>query len=187
MHQVQSRSENYDGDVLKLLKSQDRSYIRHQRIINQKKISRLRESLGLDVVDVDAEDQMDFDKISVEENDDFNETPEPPNEDDPSNLDDKLPSKATHLVFVSSEEEIQSYSVVPCTLLSSPKLPEAQRFCERLKMELEMRVRRDSLLKKVEREMEMQNLLSHSKGRRYLTGKDEHGNSTYKWRAERAK
>lgn len=101
MH-IQQRNEALPDEMIQLMKSQDKNYIKMQRDISRKKMERLRDSLHfLDEAGVD--DLEIYDGEEEEEKEDEEE---------------ELPKKNNHIVFVDTEEEGSSTGKhvcrVPC-------------------------------------------------------------------------
>lgn len=100
MH-IQQRNEALPDEMIQLMKSQDKNYIKMQRDISRKKMERLRDSLHfLDEAGVD--DLEIYDGEEEEEEDE----------------EEELPKKNNHIVFVDTEEEGSSTGKhvcrVPC-------------------------------------------------------------------------
>ncbi|CDH60699.1 probable u3 small nucleolar rna-associatedprotein 11 [Lichtheimia corymbifera JMRC:FSU:9682] len=182
---IQERNNQLPDEMVQLMKSQDKNYIRLHRDISKKKMERLRDSLHFIDQDEDEEDE------------DEDEAPT---------------KKSNHVVFVDSQEEAKQFDPVKHldtvpdlvnrkfnrprieTLKKNPILaPENATSLKEWKKEREAkykeftaRDKRETDLSRVERELEIQKAL-RSKGARKKTGVDALGLPVYKWKAKRAK
>ncbi|KAJ1921056.1 hypothetical protein H4219_000914 [Mycoemilia scoparia] len=183
---ITERNEKFSEEFLKLLKTQDIGYIRHQRDVNKKKLERLRADLHF------TEENKSSDVAAV-------------------SVASTSGSKASHTIFVDDEEDVKKFnpakhfgtapelvgrtfnrprlsdlSEQKLNMPSKKELKKMTRGRAALLKEYESRIEREEQLKKVEQEMNIQKALM-SKGRRKKVGKDEKGLPVYKWRAERKK
>ncbi|CAO3669490.1 unnamed protein product [Umbelopsis vinacea] len=193
---VAERNKLLPGEMVNVLKSQDKNYIKTQREISKKKMSRLQESLHfIDDDGLDDEDGlMGF-------------------SDEEVNGQAEKPKKSNHVVFVDTEEDVKKFS--PANYLNTlPELvnrkfnrptvetlkknviahaPDTAGDDKELKKarqmkykELASRIKREQELAKAERELEIQRAMG-GKGKKRKVGTDENGLPVYKWKADRKK
>ncbi|KAG0172500.1 UTP11-like, U3 small nucleolar ribonucleoprotein [Apophysomyces sp. BC1034] len=182
---IQQRNEALPPEMVRLMKSQDKNYIKLQRDLSKKKMEKLKESLHF--LDVD--------------------------EDDEEESEEEAPAKkSNHIVFVDSENDAKNFD--PVTHLGTmPELvnrkfnrprvdtlrnatiaaPDDNRSLKELKRAREMkykelasRAKREEELSHAERELQIQKALT-TKGSRKKVGVDKHGLAVYKWKADRKK
>ncbi|KAI7906334.1 small-subunit processome [Cokeromyces recurvatus] len=183
---IQKRNEELPPEMIQLMKSQDKQYIKYQRDLSKRKLEKLQASLQfLD----DGKSFKDEEETKV-----------------------KQKKKSNHIVFVDSEKEARQFNPVKhldtlpelvnrkfnrpriqtlrestiITPESGKDLKELKKERERLYKELASRMKREEELSRAERELDIQKAL-RGKGKRKVVGKDEHGLPVYKWRAERKK
>ncbi|KAG2183313.1 hypothetical protein INT43_006318 [Umbelopsis isabellina] len=194
---IAERNKVLPGEMVKMLKSQDKNYIRTQREISKKKMNRLQESLHfIDDGAVEEDELMGFSS-----------------EDEGEEIKDAKPKKSNHIVFVDTEDEVKSFN--PAKHLNTlPELvnrkfnrptvdtlkkhdiihaPENAGDDKELKKarqmkykELVSRIQREEDLSKAERELELQRALG-AKGKKKKVGVDANGLPVYKWKADRKK
>ncbi|KAI9470641.1 MAG: small-subunit processome [Benjaminiella poitrasii] len=191
---IQKRNEELPPEMIQLMKSQDKEYIKYQRDLSKRKLEKLQASLqfiddGKSFEDEDDEDE-DEDEIDVR----------------------KKSKKSNHVVFVDSEKEARKFNPVKHldtlpelvnrkfnrpriqtlreSTISAPEsgrdLKELKKERERLYKELASRMKREEELSRAESELEIQKALQ-GKGRRKAVGKDKHGLPVYKWKPDRKK
>ncbi|ORZ18591.1 small-subunit processome [Absidia repens] len=174
---IQKRNEELPDEMVQLMKSQDKNYIKFQRDVSKKKMEKLQESLHfLDegeqdhtptkrnkhVVFVDSESQAKkFDVVKH-----LDTAPELVNRKFNRPRLDTL--KEASLDDVLSREEIK----------------EMKRSREMKYKELESRKQREKGLKRAERELQIQKALT-GKGDKKKVGVDKMGLAVYKWKADR--
>ncbi|KAI3640334.1 hypothetical protein MIR68_001212 [Amoeboaphelidium protococcarum] len=159
---IDNRNRVFSGDELKLLKNQDIQYVRYHLQLNKKKVDKL-----MALIDPQAVSKlMDGDGES---------------------------SRRKHVVFVDSDDDLcnanaDTYADPKDNQLnaSNSAIKDRAEQSEELK-ELQMRMERVKQLKSIEKELEMQHLLTYSRGQKYKIGTDDKGNPIYKWRQERMK
>ncbi|KAI7854423.1 small-subunit processome [Circinella umbellata] len=193
---IQQRNEVLPPEMIQLMKSQDKNYIKLQRDISKKKMEKLRDSQHfLDEQLIDDEDML-----NVYDGEDDNEE------------EDIMPKKNNHIVFVDSKEQAKSFDPVKhldtlpelvnrkfnrpsiSTLKKSEIIaPENAASLKALRKEREAnykefvsRAQREADLKRVERELEIQRALQ-GKGDKKKVGTDKHGLAVYKWKSRRSK
>ncbi|KAI8149454.1 small-subunit processome [Fennellomyces sp. T-0311] len=205
---IQKRNEALPAEMIQLMKSQDKNYIKLQRDISKKKMEKLRDSLHFLDEDMGDEDML---NIYGDSDDDAEEAPA---------------KKSSHIVFVDSKEQGEraedsmrsvcatAKSFDPAKHLGTrPELvnrkfnrprvetlqksdiiaPENAASLKELRKEREAkykeftsRAQREAELKRVERELEIQRAMQ-GKGDKRKVGVDEHGLAIYKWKARRSK
>ncbi|KAI9489694.1 small-subunit processome [Zychaea mexicana] len=191
---IQKRNEALPHEMVQLMKSQDKNYIKMQRDISKKKMEKLRDSLHFLDEQLDDEDMLNV----YEEDEEEEETP--------------MPQKNNHVVFVDSAEQAKSFD--PAKHLDTlPELvnrkfnrprvetlrnneiiaPENAASLKALRKEREAkykeftsRASREADLQQVERELEIQRAMQ-AKGDKKKVGVDKNGLAVYKWKARRSK
>ncbi|KAF7727494.1 UTP11-like, U3 small nucleolar ribonucleoprotein [Apophysomyces ossiformis] len=183
---IQQRNEALPPEMVRLMKSQDKNYIKLQRDLSKKKMEKLKESLHFLDADEEGEEEEDEEMAPAK--------------------------KSNHIVFVDSETEAKSFDPVK-HLDTLPELvnrkfnrprvdtlrnatiaaPDDNRSLKELKREREMkykelasRAKREEELLHAERELQIQKALT-TKGARKKVGVDKHGLPVYKWKADRKK
>ncbi|KAI8646274.1 small-subunit processome [Parasitella parasitica] len=187
---IQKRNEELPDEMVQLMKTQDKEYIKYQRDLSKRKLEKLQASLHFidDGKNSDDEENSDDDKKPTKKN------------------------KSNHIVFVDSKEKARKFNPVEHldtlpelvnrkfnrpristlreTAIVAPhtgrELKDIKKERERLYMELQSRMKREEELSKAERELAIQKAL-RQKGRKKQVGKDEYGLPTYKWKADRKK
>ncbi|KAI9322127.1 small-subunit processome [Dichotomocladium elegans] len=191
---IQERNDALPADMIQLLKSQDKNYIKLHRNISNKKMEKLRDSLHfMDENDDDDGDDFDMDMDT--------------------DRDMRQPAtERKHIVFVDTEEEAKKFDPVVHldtvpelvnrkfnrprveTLRKAPIIaPESGAALKDLRKEREAkykefvaRQKREKSLARLERELEIQKALQQ-KGAKKKVGVDALGLPVYKWKAQRAK
>ncbi|KAI8991043.1 small-subunit processome [Mycotypha africana] len=191
---IQKRNEELPDEMVQLMKSQDKEYIKYQRDLSKRKLEKLKASLHF------IDDPEDKDEDDVEDDSD-EETLKPAKN-----------KRSNHIVFVDTDEEARQFN--PANHLdtlpelvnrkfnrprietlkqiaidnphSGKELKELKKERERLYKELVSRMKREKELSRAEQELEIQKAL-RTKGRRKEVGKDKHGLPVYKWKADRKK
>jgi len=198
---VTERNKLLPGEMVKVLKSQDKNYIKTQREISKKKMNRLQESLHF----IDDNDLNDDDDVLMGFSD--NE------EDDEEDSQSRKPKTSNHVVFVDNEEEVKKFSpakhlntlpelvnrkfnrptidtlkksVIAYSPDSAADDKEIQKARQMKYKELASRIKREQELAKAERELEIQRAMG-AKGKKKKVGTDENGLPVYKWKADRKK
>ncbi|KAI8384878.1 small-subunit processome [Radiomyces spectabilis] len=186
---IQERNEALPPEMVQLMKSQDKNYIKLQRDISNKKMARLQESLQFfDDAPVDEED--------MEEEDEEMEAPR----------------KNNHIVFVDNEEQVRKFDpakhletlpelvhrkfnrprveTLRKATIAAPEdnhtLKELRKMREMKYKEVASRAKREEELSRLERELQIQKALQ-GKGRRKKVGEDKDGLAVYRWSQERKK
>ncbi|KAI9030677.1 small-subunit processome [Phycomyces nitens] len=183
---IQERNEQLPQEMIQLMKSQDKNYIKLQRDISKKKMEKLQESIHF------LDDEID--------------------EDDEDEEDQVVEKKTNHIVFVDSEEQVKRFDPAKhletfpelvnrkfnrpridtlrkatfANLEDKKEIKELKREREKKYMELASRAKREEDLARVERELQIQKALQQ-KGEKRKVGVDKHGLSVYKWSAQRKK
>ncbi|KAI8876003.1 U3 small nucleolar RNA-associated protein 11 [Backusella circina FSU 941] len=190
---IQQRNEELPAEMIQLMKSQDKRYIKYHRDLSKRKMEHLKESLHfLD----DGEIQNDDDEEEEEEEE----------------ASSRKKAKSNHIVFVDNEDQVKRFSpakhldTLPELVnrkfnrptikqlrkanIIAPEnnhdLKEIKKERERAYKELASRMKREEQLQKAEKELDIQKAL-REKGRKKKVGVDEYGLSVYKWKAERKK
>ncbi|KAI9188449.1 hypothetical protein H9P43_002840 [Blastocladiella emersonii ATCC 22665] len=200
---IVERNEKFSADFLKLLKTQDKGYVANQRNVNVKKIEKLQSELHL----------LGASEMLPSRPADDGETSGDDGEDSDPISSIPMVSRATHTIFVDTEEDATSFD--PSVHFDTPEQFLARRFNRPTKemlataalpnvardlnpaviknaereraakyAELASRIARDKKLREAELEMETQKALM-GKGRRKKVGVDARGLSVYKWKPER--
>ncbi|KAJ3186950.1 UTP11-like, U3 small nucleolar ribonucleoprotein [Gaertneriomyces sp. JEL0708] len=191
---TKERSEKFDAEVLKLLKTQDQGYVRYLGGVNRAKIDKLKKGLHL-----------------LEEEDDEDEADEMDTELGDGAAGNSTSSRIRHTVFVDDEDEVKSFDPsqhfdTPGELLSRtynrptksmlesdttaavlPDFKTQQKLLKKREQsyrELASRLDRDEQLRKTQQEMDLQKNLM-GKGPRKKVGEDSRGLPIYKWKAQR--
>ncbi|KAI9256517.1 small-subunit processome [Phascolomyces articulosus] len=192
---IQQRNEALPPEMIQLMKSQDKNYIKLQRDISKKKMEKLRDSQHF------LDEQLEDDEDMLNVYDDEEEEEEI-----------SKPKKSNHIVFVDSKEQAKAFD--PAKHLDTlPELvnrkfnrpriatlqkneiiaPENAASLKALRKEREAkykeftsRAKREADLQRVERELEIQRALQ-GKGDKKKVGVDKHGLAVYKWKARRSK
>ncbi|CAO3649024.1 unnamed protein product [Cunninghamella blakesleeana] len=186
---IQKRNEELPQEMVQLMKSQDKNYIKMQRDISKKKMEKLQNSLHF------------VDEGEYIQDDDFDE-PRPV-------------KRNKHIVFVDNDEQSKKFNLVK-HLDTAPELvnrkfnrPRLETLQKALKddsvinnnltkqdikqmkreremkyKELQSRKKREIGLSKAERELDIQKAL-RSKGDKKKVGVDKLGLAVYKWKPER--
>ncbi|KAI8330671.1 small-subunit processome [Choanephora cucurbitarum] len=188
---IQKRNEELPDELIQLMKTQDKAYIKYQRDLSKKKLEKLQASLHF----------VDDAKLSDEEED----------SDEEEQL-QKKKNKSNHIVFVDSDTEACQFSPVKHldtlpelvdrkfnrptlktlkestidTTMTGRELKDIKKERERLYKELASRMKREEELSRAEQEITTQKLL-RTKGRRKQVGTDKYGLPVYKWKADRKK
>ncbi|KAI9263810.1 small-subunit processome [Helicostylum pulchrum] len=188
---IQKRNEELPAEMIQLMKSQDKEYIKYQRDLSKRKLEKLQASLHF----IDDGKNSDDEEESEEEE----ERPIKKN-------------KSKHIVFVDSETDARTFSPVK-HLDTLPELvnrkfnrpristlreqaiiaPETGRDLKDIKKERERtfrelasRMKREEELARAEQELAIQKAL-REKGKKKKVGTDKHGLDVYKWSNERKK
>ncbi|KAK4518407.1 uncharacterized protein ATC70_008624 [Mucor velutinosus] len=188
---IQKRNEELPDEMVQLMKTQDKEYIKYQRDLSKRKLEKLQASLHF----------IDDGKNSDEEEDSEEEDERPAKK-----------NKSNHIVFVDSEKQVRKFNpakhldtlpelvnrkfnrprieTLRETAIIAPhtgrELKDIKKERERLYKELQSRMKREEELAKAERELATQKAL-RQKGRKKQVGKDEFGLPVYKWKADRKK
>ncbi|KAI8099873.1 small-subunit processome [Halteromyces radiatus] len=174
---IQKRNEELPHEMVQLLKSQDKNYIKMQRDISKKKMEKLQDSLHfLDegeiekpktrrnkhIVFVDTEDQAkSFDVVKH-----LDTAPE-----------------LVHRKFNRPRIDTLKQTSLDTTM-TKEEIKEMKRAREMKYKELQSRKEREKGLKRAERELEIQKAMN-AKGERKKIGVDKLGLPVYKWKADR--
>ncbi|KAG0789937.1 hypothetical protein G6F57_005601 [Rhizopus arrhizus] len=179
---IQKRNEELPSDMIQLMKSQDKEYIKYHRNVSKKKMEKLQASLHF--IDDGGEEE----------------------EEKPKN------KKSKHIVFVDSEKEAKQFSPVKhldtlpelvnrkfnrprietlkeaaiMATHTGKELKEIKKERELKFRELASRMKREEDLKRAEQELDLQRAM-RQKGRKKIVGKDKHGLNVYRWKQERKK
>ncbi|KAL0090992.1 small-subunit processome [Phycomyces blakesleeanus] len=188
---IKERNEQLPHEMIQLMKSQDKNYIKLQRDISKKKMEKLQESIHF----------LD-DEIEADEDD----------EDDEEEDEQAVKKKTNHIVFVDSEKQVKQFDPAKhldtfpelvnrkfnrpridtlrkttfANLEDKKEIKELKREREKKYMELASRSKREEELARVERELQIQKALQQ-KGKKTKVGVDKHGLAVYKWAAQRKK
>ncbi|KAI8969840.1 small-subunit processome [Pilobolus umbonatus] len=181
---IAKRNEELPDDMVQLMKSQDKQYIKYQRDLSKRRLQRLKESLHF--IDDGNIDDMKTDEDSK--------------------------PKSNHIVFVDNEEQVRKFSPAkhldtlpelvhrkfnrPTTkslteadvlaTITGRELKDIKKERENKYKEMMSRVKREEQLAKAEEELAIQKAL-RQKGRKKKVGTDSYGLPVYKWAAERKK
>ncbi|CAO3675157.1 unnamed protein product [Umbelopsis ramanniana] len=197
---ITERNAALPGEMISMLKLQDKNYIKTQREISKKKMQRLQESLHF----IDDQD-MDEDMLAgfSDEGEDDEEEQNPKSK------------KSSHVVFVDTEDEVKKFNpakhlntlpelvnrkfnrptvdslkknvIANASVDSDDENEKEMKKARRMKYkELASRIVREEQLSKAEREIEIQRAMQ-SKGKKKRVGTDENGLPIYKWKADRKK
>ncbi|KAI9340578.1 small-subunit processome [Obelidium mucronatum] len=206
--EAESRLKQFSHDEMALLKTQDKNYINYQRSINLKKMERLHATKHIPAIEENEDDLVEFDDEDMGEESDADELPTP------KKYDPKKANKPNHVIFVDSEQEVQTFDPakhfrttpdllkqrhnrvrVPEGATTKPntldgyqrkQLKELTKLKEQAQRELKSREIREEKLRKVHMEMELQQQMRNNKGAPPMRlGRDGHGLRTYKWKPER--
>ncbi|KAI9276631.1 small-subunit processome [Umbelopsis sp. AD052] len=199
---VTERNAALPVEMISMLKSQDKNYIKTQREISKKKMQRLQESLHfIDDQDMDEEDMLAG----------FSDE----GEDEEEEEQNQKSKKSNHVVFVDTEEEVKKFNpakhlntlpelvnrkfnrptvdtlkknvIANASVDSDDENEKEMKKARRMKYkELASRIVREQQLSKAEREIEIQRAIQ-SKGKKKRVGTDENGLPVYKWKADRKK
>ncbi|KAI8347664.1 small-subunit processome [Blakeslea trispora] len=187
---IQKRNEELPDELIQLMKTQDKAYIKYQRDLSKKKLEKLQASLHF----------IDDAKLSDEEED--SDDDEPP----------AKKTKSNHIVFVDSDTDARQFNpakhldtlpelvnrkfnrptlkTLKESTITAPmtgrELKDIKKERERLYKELASRMKREEELSRAEQEITTQKLL-RGKGRRKQVGTDKYGLPVYKWKADRKK
>ncbi|KAI8872787.1 U3 small nucleolar RNA-associated protein 11 [Ramicandelaber brevisporus] len=212
VHVTKERANKYDADTLKLMKTQDVRYAATQSTKEARQIEKLRDNLHLMGHTEAAGKKRSSSSMSDDDDDEDDDSWLNMHDDDNENGGNA--KRVKHTVFVSDDEEVDSFDTAahfdtaPELLkrtFNRPRLSalESDRHTqesaqsldvdmvreagvrrERLYKEMHDRIMRKEKLDSTEREMIVQKNLM-AKGRRQKIGKDANGLPVYKWFPER--
>ena len=162
--EIKDRLRVFDGETLKLLKSQDLKYVSYCLDVNAKNMLKLKDELKAHGIVPPAEYQEG-----------------PANSQTPKHTKFQ-PDDADDNSVEAKENEIEANAKVVLE-------KQDQKIKRKLLIELKARMERHEALKKTEHELQVQKNLMTSKGRYYKLSQssDSNGNAQYKWRQERSK
>ncbi|CEP18573.1 hypothetical protein [Parasitella parasitica] len=172
---IQKRNEELPDEMVQLMKTQDKEYIKYQRDLNDGKNS-------------DDEEDSDEEEKPAKKNKSnhivFVDSEKQARKFNPVKHLDTLPE------LVNRKFNRPRISTLRETAIVAPhtgrELKDIKKERERLYMELQSRMKREEELSKAERELATQKAL-RQKGRKKEVGKDEYGLPVYKWKADRKK
>eukprot|EP00842_Homolaphlyctis_polyrhiza_P005662 jgi/Hompol1/6097/HPOL_000357-RA len=213
---IAKRNETFDHDFLTLLKTQDQNYINYQRSVNRKKIERLKDSVHFIDEDDGADDEEAAGASSSKNSgggDDDDELGDDMDIDAPPTRKPKKAPKRPprHTIFVDDEAQakafdpVKHFDTVP-ELVNRPAMRLRKQDLEKIELpkitkteakqivksrdnvakELSSRLERESKLRSVQLELQLQKHLM-GKGARKKVGVDSKGLPVYKWKARRQK
>ncbi|TPX38715.1 hypothetical protein SeMB42_g05445 [Synchytrium endobioticum] len=171
---IAERNEKFDHEFLTLLKTQDQNYVNYQRMINLRKMEKLRNDIH--IPSPNAADHLppipnEPNEMEADDDDEFEGSNEPSGGPRPKKI-----------IFVDDDQEAESIVHALSTIQPAPpKKPSA------IALELAAREKREQQLRKAKLEMQIQKDLMNNKGARKKVGVDKSGLAVFKWRAERKK
>ncbi|KAJ3119052.1 hypothetical protein HDU96_003227 [Phlyctochytrium bullatum] len=204
VHVKNQTRETYDQDFLRLLKTQDKSYVNYHRSVNLKKLQKLEDSLSVTGMIPEGEEDEgavidDFKRQGshILFVDDEEEAAEFDLKEYRKKLSNERKAKSRRKVL-DEEEDLEEEDEDEAEKESKPILnPKVLKRREAAKRELESRKAREEKLRQVQQEMELQKNLMvrrydqnlsyffQGKGSKKKVGTDKNGLAIYKWKAER--
>ncbi|CAO3654023.1 unnamed protein product [Cunninghamella echinulata] len=188
---IQKRNEELPAEMVQLMKSQDKNYIKIQRDISKKKMEKLRDSLHfLDEGGYTHEDDEEEDKPRAKRNKHivFVDNEEESKKFNPVKHLDTAPElvnrKFNRPRLETLQKTLADDSVIKSSQLTKQEIKQLKREREMKYKELQSRNERERGLSKAERELEIQKALQ-SKGDRKKVGVDKYGLAVYKWKPQR--
>ncbi|KAG0246418.1 small-subunit processome [Mortierella sp. GBAus27b] len=190
---ITERNEKFSHDFLKLLNTQDLSYVTTQRDIGRKRIDRMQQ--GLILLDDEVRDNEDEDSdmmgassssqpVKPKNHIVFVDTEDEVKGFNPAKHFDTLPELVNRKFNRPKVEQLKKEHNVP--QLEKAELKAAAKERERSLTELASRMEREETMAKLEQEMTLRKNLM-LKGRKRKIGVDKDGLAKYKWKADRKK
>ncbi len=165
------RNNQFDGDLIKLLKSQDLAYVQTLHSASKKRIEKLQASLGFVAAASGTH------TVFVEDRDEAKTF-------DPAAHFDTHPDLVERVYNRPRSEQLVTENVKP---LDAETVERMNKVRDKTYAELDARLDRADTLQTAEGELRIQKLLLTQKGKRIKTGQDARGNAVFKWRQERKK
>ncbi|KAG1468917.1 hypothetical protein G6F56_003559 [Rhizopus delemar] len=160
---IQKRNEELPDEMVQLLKSQDKEYIKHQRDLNEgDELPKKKKSKHIVFVDSEKEAK----------------------EFSPVKHLDTLPELVNRKFNRPRMDTLKKSDILATH--SGKELKEIKKEREMKFKELASRMKREEEMQRAEQELTLQRAL-RQKGRKKVVGKDKHGLDVYKWQQERKK
>ncbi|ORX51978.1 U3 small nucleolar RNA-associated protein 11 [Hesseltinella vesiculosa] len=176
---IQQRNEELPDDMVQLMKSQDKNYIRLQRNISKRKMDLLENSLHfMDNGETEAP------KAKRNKHIVFADSDKTAKRFDPVKHLDTAPELVNRTFNRPRMDTLKKMVANQASELSMEDVRDMKRARELKYRELASRKNREHGLGKAERELDTQKAL-RTKGARKKVGTDSDGLAVYKWRAER--
>ncbi|KAI7863368.1 small-subunit processome [Spinellus fusiger] len=179
---IQERNEKLPDEMVQLMKSQDKNYIKLQRDISKKKLEKLQQSIHF--LDDAPEGEEDIEEEKTSQHIVFVDNDKKAKKFNPAKHLDTLP-ELVHRKFNRPRLETLRNATLD-TLENKQELKEIKRERERKYLELSSRTKREEDLARVERELQLQRAMQQ-KGKKKKIGVDSHGLAIYKWSSQRKK
>ncbi|RCI02767.1 UTP11-like, U3 small nucleolar ribonucleoprotein [Rhizopus stolonifer] len=175
---IQKRNEELPDEMVQLLKSQDKEYIKHQRDLSKRKMEKLQASLHF----IDEGDELPKKKKSKHIV--FVDSEKEAKEFSPVKHLDTLPELVNRKFNRPRMDTLKKSDILATH--SGKELKEIKKEREMKFKELASRMKREEEMQRAEQELTLQRAL-RQKGRKKVVGKDKHGLDVYKWQQERKK
>ncbi|CEG72000.1 UTP11-like, U3 small nucleolar ribonucleoprotein [Rhizopus azygosporus] len=178
---IQKRNEELPDEMIQLMKSQDKQYIKYHRDLSKRKMEKLQDSLHF-IDDPEQQQEQSIQKKSKHVV--FVDSEAEAKQFSPAKHLDTLPELVNRKFNRPRIETLKEAEII--APLSGKELKEIKKEREQKYKELASRMKREEQLKRAEQELELQRAL-RQKGRKKIVGKDKHGLDVYKWKQERKK
>ncbi|KAI9276038.1 small-subunit processome [Sporodiniella umbellata] len=180
---IQKRNEELPSEMVQLMKSQDKEYIKYHRDLSKRKLEKLQSSLHF-IDDGEEEDEEDRSRNKKSKHTVFVDSEQKAKKFSPVKHLDTLPELVNRKFNRPRIETLEKTDILATH--SGKELKEIKKEREMKFKELASRVKREEEMSRAEQELTLQRAL-RQKGRRKVVGKDKHGLDVYKWKQERKK